>query len=270
MDARARLSSVNPRSLGSWIPRNRYLFFCALILFVIGVLEAVDLLELPFGTLFSWLSGSLLSSVTLNSFISKYGYASIFSLMALESASLPVPSEIVLPLAGYFVGAHQLDFWAVVVVSTVASLTGASVDYYLAKWLGRPFVVGLLDLFKLHRSALDRAEAWFGRSAQWTVFAARFVPGLRTVISLPAGLFEMRLSRFVFMTTAGCFAWSVILVYAGVLAGSPSSSTFANSPTIIDGLSALVAAMSAAYMAYYALASKRSPGATATPSSVSS
>jgi len=266
---KTKLRSENSRSVGSWIPRNRYLFFCALVLFIVGVLQAVDLLELPFGTLFSWLSGSLLSSATLNSFISKYGYASVFSLMALESASLPVPSEIVLPLAGYFVGAHQLDFWAVVVVSTLASLIGASLDYYLAKWLGRPFVVGLLNLFRLHRNALDRAEAWFGRSAQWTVFAARFVPGLRTVISLPAGLFEMRLSRFVLMTAVGCFAWSVILVYAGVIAGAPSSSTFANSSTVVDGLSALVAAMSAAYMVYYALASKRGAGPTATPSSVS-
>ena len=189
--------------------------------------------------------------------------------MALESASLPVPSEVVLPLAGYFVSTIQLDFWAVVVVSTFASLTGALVDYYLAKWLGRPFVMRLLGLFRLHRNVLDRAEAWFARSAQWTVFAARFVPGLRTVISLPAGLFEMSMGRFVLMTVAGCFAWSVILVYAGVLAGSPSTSTFANSSAVIDGLSGLVAAMSAAYMAYYVYASKRGRGVTATPSSVS-
>ena len=229
----------------------------------------MDLIELPFGTLFSWLSGSLLSSATLNSFISKYGYASVFALMALESASLPVPSEIVLPLAGYFVGANQLEFWAVILVSTIASLTGALVDYYLAKWLGRPFVVGLLNLFRLHRSSLDRAEAWFGRSAQWTVLAARFVPGLRTVISLPAGLFEMNLSRFILMTVVGCFAWSVILVYAGVLAGSPSASTFATSSTVIDGLSALVAAMSAVYIAYYVYTLRRGRGMTTIPSSVS-
>ena len=263
------MGSATPRSFGSWVPRSRYLFVFAVLLFVIGVLQAADLIELPFGTWFSWLSGSVLSSASLNSFMSRYGYASVFALMALESASLPVPSEVVLPLAGYFVGANQLNFWAVVVVSTLASLTGALVDYYLAKWLGRPFVVGLLNLFRLHRNALDRAEAWFGRSAEWTVFAARFVPGLRTVISLPAGLFEMKMSRFVLMTVSGCFAWSVILVYAGVLAGSPSATTFATSTTVIDGLSGLVAAMSAAYIAYYVYASKQRPAVAATPSSVS-
>jgi membrane protein DedA with SNARE-associated domain len=268
-EAKGEMSIENSRSFGSWIPKNRYLFVCAFVLFVVGFLQAVDLIELPFGTWFSAVSGSLLSSATLNSFISKYGYASIFALMALESASLPVPSEVVLPLAGYFVGANQLNFWGVIAASTLASLTGALVDYYLAKWLGRPFVVGILNLFRLHRSALDRAEAWFGRSAQWTVFAARFVPGLRTVISLPAGLFEMSIGRFMLMTLAGCFAWSVILVYAGVLAGSPSTSTFTTSTTVIDGLSALVAAMSAVYMAYYVYTSRAGAGVVATPSSVS-
>jgi len=257
-EAPVNLGSESTRSFGSWVPKSSYLFALALILFVVGSLEALDFIELPFGTWFSWLTGSVLSSSTLNSFLSTYGYASVFALMALESASLPVPSEVVLPLAGYFVGANQLNFWAVVVVSTVASLTGSLVDYYLAKWLGRPFVVGLLRLFRLHRNALDRAEGWFSNSAEWTVFAARFVPGLRTVISLPAGLFEMKMVRFVLMTVVGCFAWSVILVYAGVLAGSPSATTFTTSSTVIDGLSGLVAAMSAAYLAYYVYASRRS------------
>ncbi len=257
-------------SSGSLVPRNRYLLVIALALLVVGLLQATDVIELPFGTWFSWLTGSLLSSATLNDFMRTYGYTSVFALMALESASLPIPSEVVLPLAGYFVSVKAMDFWAVVGVSTLASLVGALVDYFLAKWLGRPFVVGLLELFRLHRGALDRAEAWFGRSAQWTVFAARFVPGLRTIISLPAGLFEMNLARFVIMTVAGCFAWSVILVYAGVLAGSASTSTFATSSTVIDGLSGLVAAMSAAYVIYYALSSRQGRrDAPSPPSSVS-
>lgn len=235
----------------SFVPRSRYLFVAALVLFAVGLLQAVHVFELPFGTLFAWISGSILSSTTLDSFMKTYGYASVFALMALESASLPVPSEVVLPLAGYFVSTGALSFWPVVAVSTVAGLAGALLDYYLARWLGRPFVAGLLKLFRMHRDSLDRAEAWFDRSAQWTVFAARFVPGLRTVISLPAGLFEMKVGRFVLMTAAGCFAWSVILVYAGVLAGNASATTFSTSSAVIDGLSALVAAMSALYVLYY-------------------
>ena len=245
------------------VPRSRYLLIVALAAFVVGLLQAVDVIELPFGTLFSWISGSILSSTTLNSFMMTYGYASVFALMALESASLPIPSEVVLPLAGYFVRVGTLSFWPVIAVSTAASLAGALLDYYLAKWLGRPFVVGLLKLFRLHRNSLDRAEAWFDRSAQWTVFAARFVPGLRTIISLPAGLFEVKIERFVLMTLAGCFAWSVILVYAGVLAVNVSQTTFSTSSTVIDGLSALVAAVSAAYVLYYVYSGRRM---TVTPS----
>ena len=251
----------------SLVPRSRYLFAVALAALVVGSLQATDAVELPFGALFSWVNGSVLSSAALDSFMTTYGYASVFALMALESASLPIPSEVVLPLAGYYVRTGTLSFWPVVVVSTVAGLAGALVDYYLAKWLGRPFVVGLLRLFRLHRDSLDRAETWFERSAQWTVFAARFVPGLRTVISLPAGLFEVQIGRFVLMTAAGCFAWSVILVYAGFLAGNVSATTFSTSSTVIDGLSALVAVMSAAYVLYYLYSGRKVTGQTPSPSS---
>lgn len=240
--------------LTSVVPRSKYLLAAAVVVMVVGFLQAADLIELPFGAWFSVLSGSLLSSSTLTDFMTRYGYASIFGLMALESASLPVPSEVVLPLAGYFVKTGALNFWAVVGVSTLASLVGALVDYFLAKWLGRPFVVALLRLVRLHKGSLEKAEAWFDKSAQWTVFAARFIPGLRTIISLPAGLFEMDLTRFVVMTVAGCFAWSVVLVYAGFLAGSLSTSTFASSAAVVDGLSGILAAISAAYIAFYAYA----------------
>ena len=258
----------NPRSRGSFLPRSRYLLALTLVTLVVGALQATDVIELPFGAWFSAVSGSLLSSAFLNGFMTKWGYLSLFALMALESASLPVPSEVVLPLAGYFVYLGTMNFWLAIAVSTLASIAGALVDYYLAIWLGRPFVVELLKVIRLHKGALDRAEAWFEKFGQWTVFAARFVPGLRTIISLPAGLFRLDVWRFVAMTLAGCFAWSVVLVYAGLLAGQSGQqviSSFASSTVVIDYLSAAVAAMSAAYVAYFFLAGARKP----TPSSVS-
>jgi membrane protein DedA with SNARE-associated domain len=255
---------------GSLVPRSRLLLAITFATLVVGALQATDVIELPFGSWFSTVSGSIFSSTFLNGFMVHWGYLSLFALMFLESASLPVPSEVVLPLAGYLVYTGALNFWVAVAVSTAASISGALLDYYLAVWLGRPFVVGLLKLFRLHKGALDRAEAWFERSGQWTVFAARFIPGLRTIISLPAGLFRLEIRRFVVMTLAGCFAWSVVLVYAGVLAGSSQRaiSAFASSTVVIDYLSGAVALMSGAYIAYYFAAGKRGRSAPS-PSSVS-
>lgn len=250
------------------VPRNRYLLVIAVATFAVGFLEAVGAIELPFGSWFSALSGSLISSSTLGSFMQNYGYVSLFALMALESASLPVPSEVVLPFAGYLVYLGIMNFWLAVLVSLAASLTGALVDYYLARWLGRPFVLGLLKIFKLHKSTLDRAEGWFQKSGEWTVFVARFIPGLRTAISLPAGLFEMKLRPFVIMTAAGCFLWSVILVYAGVLAEKAYGAAF-NSATAVDGISAILAATAAGYIAYYAYPALKAPKRPVSPSSES-
>ena len=247
------------------IPRNRYILAIALATFAVAFLEAIGAIELPLGSLFSAISGSLFSSSS-GQFMRSYGYASLFGLMALESASLPVPSEVVLPFAGYLVSTGVMNFWVAVAVSTAAGIFGALVDYYLARWLGRPFVVGLLDVFGLHRGALDRAEGWFQRWGQWTVFVARFVPGLRTVISLPAGLFEMRLRPFVLMTLAGCLLWNVILIYAGLVAGT--ATTAFNSSAAIDGVSAILAITAGGYIAYYAASLFRRPPAVS-PSSVS-
>ena len=257
----------NPVEQGSVVPRSKYLLAVTLVTLIVGALQATGAIELPFGAWSSAVTGSVFSSAFLNGFMTQWGYLSLFGLMALESASLPVPSEVVLPLAGYFVYIGTMNFWVVVAVSTLASIAGALVDYYLAIWLGRPFVVGILRLFRLHRGSLDRAEAWFERSGQWTVFAARFVPGLRTIISLPAGLFRLGLWRFVVMTVAGCFIWSIVLVYAGFLAGSSQQaiSSFASSAVVIDYLSGAVAVMSAAYIGYYLFSLFR----RATPSSVS-
>ena len=256
------------RRVGRLIPRSRLLLVIALAALAVGLLQALDLIELPFAAFFSGLSGTGGSSSSLGSYLSKYGYASLFGLMALESASLPIPSEVVLPYAGYLVKEGLMSFWPAVLVSTAASLAGALVDYYLAALLGRPFVVRLLKAFGLHTFTLEGAEKWFSKWGQWTVFVARFVPGLRTIISLPAGLFEMRLRDFVVMTVTGCFAWSVILIYAGVLAGAQWNDAF-SSTTVIDALSGLVAAVSAAYVVYYAATVRRSGSVTPVPSSVS-
>lgn len=254
------------RKRESPIPRSKYLAGAAALILALAVLQAVRVVQLPIASWFTSVSGSILSTPTLKDFFSKYGYISLFVLMGLESASLPIPSEVVLPLAGYYVQLGAMNYWVAVLVGTAAALAGALVDYYLAKRLGRPFVVGLLRVFSLHREALDRAEGRFQKSGEWTVFAARFVPGLRTIISLPAGLFEMKLWTFIVMTLAGCVAWDAVLIYAGTL---PGNSGF-QSDTVVDALSIFVAAVSAAYIVYYVLPwVVRGPGRTTYPASES-
>jgi membrane protein DedA with SNARE-associated domain len=236
------------------IPRSKYLFVAAATTFAVGALEATGVVEIPFAQWFATLTRSVLPLDSINAFMSKYGYASLFALMGLESASLPVPSELVLPLAGALVYEGTLSFWPVVAVGTAAGLAGALVDYYIAAKLGRPFISGLLRAFHARESSLERAEGWFKKSGQWTVFAARFVPVLRTLISFPAGIFKMKLRTFSVLTLLGCFAWTIILVYAGMLAAAAGQSwnmAFASSPEVADLLSGVVAAISAAYLAYY-------------------
>ena len=236
---------------GPLVPRSRYLLALAAVALVVSLLQWSHLVELPLGFLGGG-EGSVISSASLGDLMSSAGYAGLFALMVLESASLPVPSEIVLPLAGYLVSIHVMDFWTAVAVSTVASLVGALIDYYIALKLGRPFVVRAMRVFRVHEGSLDRAEKWFEKSGQWTVFAARFVPVLRTVISLPAGLFRMGLKPFVAMTVAGCLIWSIFLIYAGFLAGSAWSGALDSSSAAVDVLSAVVAFVAAGYVVYYA------------------
>lgn len=207
----------------------------------------------------------MLSESSLRNFMKNTGYVSLFALMALESASLPIPSEVVLPFAGYLVSQGILNFWLVLLVSTVASLAGALLDYYLARRLGRPFVVRMLKFFRVHSGALERAETWFDTSGRWTVFLARFVPVLRTVISLPAGLFRMDVKSFILMTVAGCLGWSAVLVYAGYLAPTAWVSAFNSTSTVTDALSALAASAAAFYVVYYMYGWRRKTPNAASP-----
>ena len=247
------------------IPRNKYLLALAAAAFSVGILQLAHVVELPFGQWLSGAGGTVLSTTSLLGFMTSFGYYSLFALMALESASLPIPSEVVLPFAGYLVYLGVMEFWVGVAVSTAASIAGALVDYYLALWLGRRFVVRMLKAFGLGSGALDRAERWFERSGQWTVFVARFVPGLRTVISLPAGLFEMGMRPFLLMTFAGCLAWSAILMYAGYLAGPAWDSVFASSTALLDWLSAVVVLMAGFYVTYYSYGWSRARRVASSP-----
>ncbi len=147
------------------------------------------------------------------------GYPGLFVLMVLESATLPVPSEIVLPLAGWLVFQGQFNFGVAVVVASVGSLVGTLIDYYIGLYLGRAVVLKYGKYVRLHESSLIRTEKWFAKYGEQIVLLARFVPLVRTVIAFPAGIAEMKLWRFIVFSIIGIVVWDAILIYVGYFFG---------------------------------------------------
>lgn len=148
------------------------------------------------------------------------GYAGIFSLMLLEAAAFPVPSEIILPLAGYLVSRGALQFWLVVAYSTAAAIIGSFIDYFLGWKLGGPFLSGQARLPYIDARHLKRTRGWFERYGPVTVVLFRLVPAARVLISFPAGAYRMSKWKFALYTTAGCLPWNITLVYLGWWLGS--------------------------------------------------
>jgi len=223
---------------------------------VASVAIVAKIIELPFE---SWFSGrspvAVFSSPGLVSLMSSLGYISLFALMTLESASLPIPSEVVLPFSGYLVYLGVMNFGLALGVSTVAALVGALVDYYAAFLLGRAFVERFLSGFGIKKSALERAERWFRRRGPLTIFVARFAPLVRSIISLPAGLFKMPLMTFSLYTVLGCGIWNAALIYAGYTAGGLWESVVGSSLSFgVNLLFSAIAAGSAIYLGFYAYA----------------
>lgn len=151
---------------------------------------------------------------------SRAGYAGIFALMLLEAAAFPIPSEIILPIAGYLVSRGTLEFWLVVLYSTIAALIGSFIDYFLGWKLGSPLLAGRSRLPYVHATQLGRARGWFNRHGPLAVAFFRLVPAARVLISFPAGAYKMSKSKFALYTLAGCLPWNITLVYLGWWLGS--------------------------------------------------
>jgi membrane protein DedA with SNARE-associated domain len=151
---------------------------------------------------------------------SQAGYAGIFLLMLLEAAALPVPSELILPFAGYLVSRGDLNFWLVIFYSTVAALIGSFVDYYLGWRVGLAFFTGKSKLPFIDTAHLQRVQVWFNRYGSIAVALLRLVPAARVLISFPAGAYRMNRSKFAAYTLAGCLPWNLTLVYLGWRLGS--------------------------------------------------
>ena len=140
--------------------------------------------------------------------------------MAVEHVFPPIPSELVLPLAGFEVGRGNLSLAGVLIASTAGSLIGASLLYALARRGGRPLILRLRTLLRVGEEDLDRAERRFRRHSAWMVVLGRMIPGVRSLVSLPPGLLRMPFGRYLALTFAGSLVWNTALVIAGQQLGS--------------------------------------------------
>ena len=148
------------------------------------------------------------------------GYPGVLAAMVAENLFPPIPSEIVLPLAGYEASRGELLFVLVVLAATLGSLAGALLLYGGGRYAGRPAVLRWGRVLRVTARDLDRAERWFERWGDWVVLGARLVPLARSVVSVPAGTMRMSLPRFCALTALGSLLWNLLLVGAGFLLGS--------------------------------------------------
>lgn len=155
--------------------------------------------------------------------IEKTTYFGIFILMTLESVLIPIPSEITMPFSGFLAAQGKLSFWLIVVIGTLANLAGSLIAYYIGYILEETILIGIIKKYgKFLLITIDdyhRANKWFVKYGDKIIFISRLLPAVRTVISLPAGVFRMNLKKFIIYTIAGCFIWSAFLTYIGVILG---------------------------------------------------
>lgn len=151
--------------------------------------------------------------------VNGWGYAGIFILMALESTVLPIPSELVLIPAGYLAYQGEMDLILIFLASTIGSLAGAFLNYGLALWVGRPFLERHGKYFFVRPALLHKTDAFFARHGAISTFTGRLIPGIRHLISLPAGLCRMNVTTFGFYTSVGAGLWSAILMALGYFIG---------------------------------------------------
>jgi len=151
--------------------------------------------------------------------ISQLGYLGIFFAMTLESACMPVPSEVVLPFSGYLVWLGLLDLFLVVLVSSSACLAGSLIAYYVGALGGRPFLIKYGKYLLISKKELDLADEWFSKYGDKIIFISRLLPVVRTFISLPAGIAKMEIKTFTLYTFLGSLPFCFLLTYIGVQLG---------------------------------------------------
>ncbi len=159
----------------------------------------------------SWLENILKSD------LEQYRLIAVFITMALESACIPIPSEIVMPYAGHLAAKGSLNIWSATLVASLANLVGSWVAYTAGRLGGRRFIDRYGKYIFLSQKHLAQSERWFQQRGEITVFLSRMLPAVRTFISLPAGIARMDFLKFSFYSFLGSVPWNFALVYLGYI-----------------------------------------------------
>lgn len=161
--------------------------------------------------------GPLVNLIT--STISSIGLPAVFVAMMLQSACVPIPSEVILPFSGFFVSQGIFEFWPTIFVATLGAQTGSVLMFLLGYYKGEEFVRNLIKKYGKYilvfEYELDEGQHWFQKYGQLLTFVSRLMPIVRTFIALPAGISQMKLSKFMVFVFLGDFFWSLILVSVG-------------------------------------------------------
>ena len=152
--------------------------------------------------------------------VSQFGYMGIFIMMFLESTFFPFPSEVAMVPAGYLASKGEMNMLVAIVVGTAGSLMGALFNYFLAREYGRKGVLRFGKYFFFTESKLEKMEAFFVSHGSFSIFVSRLIPGVRQLVSLPAGLSKMDVGKFSLHTALGAGIWVVVLVLLGYFIGA--------------------------------------------------
>ncbi|MDT0049577.1 DedA family protein [Listeria cossartiae subsp. cayugensis] len=159
----------------------------------------------------------------ITSIMADFGYIGIFLLIMVENLFPPIPSEIILTFGGFMTTISSLNVVMVIIVATLGSVVGAILLYKVASYFGKERLTKIVlkygRILRLKESDIERAESFFLKYGSWAVFLCRMIPLIRSLISIPAGMTKMKMSRFLVLTTAGSLLWNTVLIGLGALLG---------------------------------------------------
>lgn len=155
----------------------------------------------------------------ITQFISAGGYPTVVLLMTLESMVFPVPSEAVMPFAGFLVSTHVFSFWSALLASIIGSIIGSLISYYLGAYGGPPALKRWGKYLLLNEHHLEVTEKFFQTKGEKAIFISRFIPVVRHLISIPAGIGKMNIFKFSLYTILGAGMWNAFLLYIGMMLG---------------------------------------------------